>query len=333
MPPHTLESNQQLIMTTKKISPNAMSRRNVLHYSSAAAATALTACGTDNQEELQSDWTRAVNDRIKHSVCFWCFNTSEWAWGLDTIAAHAVDLGISSVELLSPEQWEIVKKHGLTCAIASNGMPDPQFQKGLNNPAYQRTVIETTKKTIDACAEQGIPSVIAFNGYKWNDAEDPQSGEISAREGARNTIEGLEELASYGEEKGVTVCLEMLNTRDDTHPMKGHPGYQGDDIDYCADIIRAVDSPRAKLLFDVYHVQIMNGDIMRRIHEMKDLIGHVHTAGNPGRNELHLKQEIDYASVMEALVEIGYQGYVGHEFIPTRDPRTSLAEAVRLCDI
>jgi len=115
--------------------------------------------------------------------------------------------------------------------------------------------------------------------------------------------------------------------------MKGHPGYQGDDIDYCADIIREVNSPRAKLLFDIYHVQIMNGDVIRRIRELGDLIGHIHTAGNPGRNELHLMQEIHYPSVMEALVEVGYEGYVGHEFIPTRDPLDSLAHAVRLCDV
>jgi hydroxypyruvate isomerase len=252
---------------------------------------------------------------------------------LDTLASHAADLDLLSVELLAPEQWPTVRKHGLTCAIAGNGMPPPPFVKGLNNPRYQAEVIGVTKKTMDACAEGGVPSVIAFNGYKWKDAEDPESGEISREEGARNTVAGLKELAAYGEEKGVTVCLEMLNTRDDTHPMKGHPGYQGDDIDYCADIIREVDSPRAKLLFDIYHVQIMNGDVIRRIREMKDLIGHVHTAGNPGRNELHLRQEIHYPSVMEALVEIGYEGYVGHEFIPTRDPRDSLAQAVKLCDV
>ena len=308
-------------------------RRSVLGYGSAVAATTLASCSTAATNAPEDTWTRAVNGRIHQSVCLWPFEGSEWAWDLETLCAHAAELGIESVELLSPEQWPTVREHGLTCAIAGNGVPAPPFVKGLNNPRYQASVIETTKQVMDACSEEGIPSVIAFNGYKWNDAEDPESGEISRDEGARNTIAGLKQLAAYGEEKGVTVCLEMLNTRDDTHPMKGHPGYQGDDIEYCADIIREVGSPRAKLLFDIYHVQIMNGDVIRRIRTMADLIGHVHTAGNPGRNELHLKQEIHYPSVMEALVESGYQGYVGQEFIPTRDPLDSLAQAVRLCDV
>ncbi len=307
-------------------------RRNILGYGGAAAAASLSSCAEGPASEEET-WTRAVNGRIRHSVCLWCFESSEWAWDLDTLSGHAASLGLQSVELLTPEQWPTVKDHGLTCAIASNGMPGPPFMKGLNNPRYQEQVIGVTKQTMDACSEQGIPSVIAFNGYKWNDAEDPGSGEISLEEGARNTVAGLKELAAYGEEKGVTVCLEMLNTRDDTHPMKGHPGYQGDDIDYCADIIREVGSPRAKLLFDIYHVQIMNGDVIRRIEEMHDLIGHVHTAGNPGRNELHLRQEIHYPSVMQTLAAVGYQGFVGHEFIPTREPFDSLAQAVRLCDV
>ena len=318
---------------TSADSAGACTRRNLLAYGGAATAATLASCGSAAPGGSEQPWTRAVNGRIRHSVCLWCFETPEWGWDLEKLAGHAADLGLQSVELLAPEQFVTVKEQGLTCAIAGNGMPGPPFVKGLNNPRYQEDVIATTKATMDECAAAGVPSVIAFNGYKWNDAEDPGSGEISREEGARNTVAGLKQLAAYGEEKGVTVCLEMLNTRDGTHPMKGHPGYQGDDIDYCADIIREVGSPRAKLLFDIYHVQIMNGDVIRRIGEMKDLIGHVHTAGNPGRNELHLRQEIHYPSVMEALVEAGYEGFVGHEFIPTRDPLDSLAQAVRLCDV
>ena len=146
-------------------------------------------------------------------------------------------------------------------------------------------------------------------------------------------MKNLKELARTAEKAGVTVCLEHLNTRDASHPMKGHPGYQGDDLDYCAEIIRKVGSPRVKLLFDVYHVQIMHGDLVRRIEQLKDLIGHVHTAGNPGRGELDAQQEIAYPAVMRKLVEVKYAGYVGHEFIPTRNPREGLAEAIRVCDV
>src|ERR1035437_6321714 len=178
------------------------------------------------------------------------------------------------------------------------------------------------------------PSIlIAFTGYRWLDAFDPASGEISQEQGAENTIAGLRELARYAESRNVTVVLEQLNTRDDSHPMKGHPGYQGDDIDYCADIVRRVDSPHAKLLFDVYHVAIMNGDVIRRLRQYARWLGHIHVAGVPGRGELDGRQEIHYPAVMRALLEIGYQGYVGQEFIPTRDPAQGLAEAVALCDV
>ena len=129
------------------------------------------------------------------------------------------------------------------------------------------------------------------------------------------------------------MCVEHLNTRDDSHPMKGHPGYQGDDLDWLASIIRKVGSPRVKLLFDIYHVQIMHGDVIRRIEENKDIIGHVHTAGNPGRAELDENQEIAYPAIMRKLIDVKYTGYVGQEFIPTRDPKEGLKQAVKLCDV
>jgi hydroxypyruvate isomerase len=189
------------------------------------------------------------------------------------------------------------------------------------------------KETIDACAQFGVPNIIAFTGYKWKNAEDPTSGEISLEKGAANCVAGLKALMPYAEKKGVTVCLEHLNTRDSSHPMKGHPGYQGDDIDYVCDIARRVGSPRMKVLFDIYHVQVMHGDIIRRIEQCKDVIGHIHTAGNPGRGELDDKQEIQYPAIMRKLLDIGYTGYVGQEFIPTRDPLAGLREAVKLCDV
>ena len=143
----------------------------------------------------------------------------------------------------------------------------------------------------------------------------------------------MKRIATHAEKKGVTVCLEHLNTRDNTDPMKGHPGYQGDDLDFVAAILRKVGSPRVKLLFDIYHVQVMHGDLIRRIEQTKDLIGHIHTAGVPGRGELSDTQEINYPAVMKKLVEIGYTGYVGQEFIPTRDPLAGLKQAVTICDV
>ena len=273
------------------------------------------------------------NGRIKQSIVFWCFNSTGDKWDVEKTCQVAKDLGVTSIEIIDPVHWPVLKKHGLTCAIAPNGMPGAPFMKGFNNPVYHDQLIATTKKTIEQCADAHVPSVISFVGYKWRDADNPKSGEIPRDEAEKNCIKGLKEVAALAEKKKVTVCVEHLNTRDSSHPMKGHPGYQGDDLDWVSGILRAVGSPHIKLLFDIYHVQIMHGDIMRRIEQNKDVIAHVHTAGNPGRGELDEKQEIQYPPIMRKLIEIQYAGYVGQEFIPTRDALTGLREAVQLCDV
>ncbi len=301
-----------------------LSRRRLLQ----AAACAVVA------RPLMADEKKPqLKGRIKQSIAFWCFNAFGGKWDVERQCEVAKSLGCVSVELAPPEGWATIKKHGLVCAIASNGMPGAPFVKGVNNPRYHEEVIATTKKTIDACAEAGFPSVIAFTGYKWRDAEDPRSGDLGRDDGAANCVKGFKQIVGYAEKKGVTLCLEHLNTRDDSHPMKGHPGYQGDDLDWVAGIIRKVGSPRLKLLFDVYHVQIMHGDVIRRLEQNKDILGHVHTAGNPGRGELDDSQEIRYAPIMRKLAELKYTGFVGQEFIPTRDPLEGLREAVKVCDV
>ncbi len=307
-------------------------RRQVLQGTIAAAAvTALptfcTASGVSPERGV------ALRGRIRQSIVYWCFNVAGEKWDVDRTCQVAKGLGCVSVELVAPKDWPVLHRYGLTCAIAPNGMPGFAFMKGFNNPRYRDEVLTHTRQAIDACAAAGVPSVIAFTGYKWKDADDPASGALGADEGADNCVAGLKQIAEYAEAHGVTVCLEHLNSRDHSHPMKGHFGYQGDNLDYVARIIRRVGSPRVKLLFDVYHVQIMNGDLIRRLEQTKDILGHVHTAGNPGRGELDEKQEIQYAPIMRKLVAIGYQGYVGHEFIPTRNPLDGLREAVHLCDV
>ena len=325
-------------MSNDRTNESDISRRALIRGGAGIAAAALLGGAVPSETAMASSAAevprRVVkNGRIKQSVVYWCFNVSEWKWDIETSCRMAKTMGCESVELVPPSDWPTLKKHGLVCAIAPCGMPDPSFTRGVNNPRYHKEVIGRTVETIDACAAHGVPSVIAFNGNKWRDANDPKSGEISLAQGAKNSIKALKEMAAHAEKKGVTVCLEMLNTRDDTHPMKGHPGYQGDDLDYCAEIVKSVGSPNVKLLFDIYHVQIMNGDVIRRIWRYHDLIAHVHTAGNPGRAELDSKQEINYAGAMQALVEVGYGGFVGQEFIPTRDPVKGLMEAIEVCDV
>jgi hydroxypyruvate isomerase len=273
------------------------------------------------------------NGRIRQSLVYWCLNGTDWNWDIDRVCATAQGLGCESVELVPPELWPTLRRYGLQNALAFNGMPDPPFRKGLNNPRYHDEVITRTKAAIDQAADFGIPNVIAFTGFKWRDAEDPTSEVIPPAEGAANSVRALSKLGSYAATKNVTICLEHLNTRDTSHPMKGHPGYQGDDIDYCADIIRQVSNAHVKLLFDIYHVSVMNGDVIRRLRQYRDIIGHIHTAGNPGRGELDDNQEINYPAVMRTLLDIGYKGFVGQEFIPVREPVASLREAVSLCDV
>jgi sugar phosphate isomerase/epimerase len=274
-----------------------------------------------------------LKGNIKHSVVHWCFNSAGEKWSIDRTCEVAKALGCLSVEIVGPEDWPTLRKHGLVCAIAPNGMPGAPFMKGFNNRRYHDELQTRMGKMIDDCAVGGCPSVIAFTGYKWNDADNPASGEIPRDEAFANCVAGLKKLAVHAEKKGVTVCLEHLNTRDDSHPMKGHPGYHGDDVDWVAKIVRTVGSPRVKILFDIYHVQVMHGDVMRRMEQCADVIGHVHTAGNPGRAEMDDTQEINFPPILRKLVSLKYAGYVGHEFIPTRDPVAGLKQAISLCDV
>ncbi len=293
-----------------------MNRRGMLR-SAAGAGLGAMALGIAGCEEAQKvGGGAALKGHINHSMVWWCF---EKYWTTEQMCEVAKSLGLKSVELIEPEHWPTLKKHGLVCAIhGSHG-----FVQGMNNPAYHDMCIAKIKESVDICAEYGFPNVITFTGM---------SEDIPADAGQKNCIEGLKKVVGYAEQKKVNLCLEMLNSRDAVE-MKGHPGYQGDHMDYCIEIVKAVGSPRMKVLFDIYHVQIMDGDIIRRIGQYAEYIGHVHTAGCPGRNELDDTQEINYPPIMRALVKAGYTGYTGHEFIPTRDPLKGLAEAVALCDV
>ena len=308
-------------MTDTKITKaNKISRRTLLKGTVAgiAGVGAVNASSPSLFGEKQSG---VVRGNLKQSIVYWCFADH---WSLDQTCRYAQTLGCKSVELVSSTKWEILRKYGLTCAISPIEVQGRPFIKGFNNPEYHPWLIKATTRAIDDSAEFGCPNVIAFTGFSEN---------FSPDEGAKNCIAGFKKIARYAEQKGVTVCLEMLNSRVGDHPDKGHPGYQGDHVDYCMNILRKVGSPRIKLLFDIYHVQIMDGDVIRRIKECGEMIGHIHTAGNPGRGELHLSQELNYQPIMQTLVDIGYQGYVGQEFIPTIDPHEGLSKAVALCDV
>jgi hydroxypyruvate isomerase len=302
----------------QKFISNHINRREMLRMIAGSGAAALTvgSCATESGHLKPA----ATRGRINHSIAQWCF--AEY-WSLDRMCHIAKQLGCKSIELVGPNDFATLKKYGLTCALAPNGTPDPPFVKGFNNLRYHDMIISKTRETIDACAEYNFPNVIAFTGYRENIPDDV---------GAKNCVAGLKKIMGYAERKKVNLCLEVLNSRVDIE-MKGHPGYQGDHTDYVMEIIKKVGSPRMKLLFDIYHIQVMDGDIISRIREYKDYIGHYHTAGSPGRGEIGDNQEINYKPIMNEIVKTGYKGYVGHEFVPTRNPLEGLAEAVRICDV
>jgi len=312
-----------------------VSRRSLLRRGAGLAAVgSLGASAPAILRGVADDRPAATRGQIKQSIVQWCFELFGEKWTVAQTCQVARKLGCKSVELFPSKDYPLLKQHGLTCAIGQIDMdPDPPFRKGFNNPAHWPRVMKATRDAIDAAAAFGVPSVICFTGYSALNPDDPKSAHLSPEDGAKNCVEGFKKVMADAEKKKVTLCLEMLNTRDSSHPMKGHPGYQGNHTDYCIDIIKRVGSPRLKLLFDIYHVQIMDGDVIRRVHDIKEYIGHVHTAGNPGRGELDENQEINYPPIMKALIETGYPGYVGQEFIPTRDPNEGLRQAVALCDV
>ena len=230
-------------------------------------------------------------------------------------------MGMEAVEVVSPEDFPTLKSHGLTCALTTSHW----FIKGPNNRVHWPECETALLKSIDAAAEYGFTNVITFWGFEDTTAEG--GSRVTLEEGKKNLIEFYKKLASYAEKKKVMILLEALNTRDPAD-WKGHPGYQGANVDDCMEVIKAVNSPGLRLLLDIYHVQIMNGDLIRRIQEYKDYIGYVQAAGVPGRNELDADQEINFPAVLKALAENGYRGFLGLEFIPAKDPMDSLAKTM-----
>ncbi|MHC4527103.1 MAG: hydroxypyruvate isomerase family protein [Planctomycetota bacterium] len=298
---------------------NRISRRRMLQRVAgmgAATAVACTLSSCTGAGKYAGVKRAATKGRINQSVAYWCF---EKYWTVEETCQIAARLGCKSVELVQPKDWPLLKKYGLVCALHGSHW----FINGMNNPAYHEECIGAMRKSIDECAEAGFPNVITFTG---------SAGDISAEDGIKNCVAGYKKIIGHAEKKKINLCLEILNSRVDVE-MKGHPGYQGDHTDYCMEIIKKVASPRMKLLFDIFHVQIMDGDIIARIRQYKDYIGHYHVAGNPGRNEIDDTQEINHPPIMKEIVKTGYTGYVGIEFLPTRDPLKSLTQAVQLLDV
>lgn len=300
-----------------------INRRNLLKTS--LAGSALIAAGTAASVNAAQpaptddlDTFTISKGRIKQSVMGWCFNPMPTM----ELAKACKEIGLVAMEGVNAKHYPAIKKMGLEISLVSSH----GFAKGPVNPEYHQECKKKLMESIDLAVAVKSPSVITFTGMSDEKIDRDQS--------AKNCVKLWKEVIGYAEKNKINLVLEHLNSRDDSHPMKGHPGYFGDDVDFCVELIKRVGSPNMKLLFDAYHVQIMNGDVIRRLRQYQEFIGHYHTAGNPGRCELDENQELNYPPIMKAILETGYTGYVAQEFIPTWDDKIkSLRHAARVCDV
>lgn len=287
-----------------------LSRRGLLGV--AAGAAGLAAMNPLASAAFAAD----LKGRIKQSVCLWCYNgyMKKNNMDLDQFAAVCAKLGIKSIELIGPDQWPTIKKHGLVCAMT----PSHGIGKGLNRVENHDECLASIRKSIDATADAAFPNVITFSGNREG---------MDDQEGLKNCVVGLKKIAGYAEQKKVTICLEYLNSIN-------HKDYMADRTKWCVDLIHQVGSPRVKVLYDIYHAGMMKEDPLADIQKHADCWGHYHTGGLPGRNEIDASQTLDFSKLMKAIVETGYTGYVGQEFIPKKpEALKSLEEAVAICDV
>lgn len=251
--------------------------------------------------------------RLKQSVSYGAYKRH---FTLPEFARIVADMGLTAIDLLRPNEWEIVKQHGLICSMGY--AEAAKIADGLNNKSNHDAIVKGLETAIPLAEKMRVPNLIAFFGNRRG---------MSDTEAIDNCVAGLNRIKKVAEEHGVTICIELLNSKVD------HKDYQGDRSSFGLQVIKGVASPRVKLLFDIYHVQIMEGDIIRTIRDSHDYIAHYHTGGVPGRHELDDTQELNWATVCRAIADTGFTGYLAHEFGPTRDPVKSLGEAVALCDV
>jgi hydroxypyruvate isomerase len=254
---------------------------------------------------------KSSRGRFRQSVCAWCFR----GISIDTLARKAKALGLAGIDIVEPKDWRILKKHGLICTMT---LTHP-IETGLNDPANHGMCLEKIRTGIELTAEAGFPNVICFSGNR--------TAKISDERGLKNCAAAVKKVIGLAEKRGVTLCMELLNSK------VNHPGYMCDHTEWGAELVRRVSSARFKLLYDIYHMQVQEGDVIATIKKHAKAIGHYHTAGVPGRHEIDDQQELFYPAIMRAIAETGFKGFVAHEFIPVRDPLASLRQAISMCRV
>lgn len=285
-----------------------ISRRRMLEsmVASAAVATGGPALWS------ATDVPIARRGRIQQSVCQWCYPHIP----LDDLAAYAAHIGLKGVDLLNPDQYEVPRRYGLICTMGYAG--GGEIAQGLNRLENHAAIEDGFRKNIPLAAKAGVPNVITFSGHRAG---------LSDEQGAKNTVIGLNRVKKIAEDHCVTICMELLNSK------VNHKDYMCDHTAWGVEVMQQVNSPNVKLLYDIYHMQIMEGDLIDTIQQNIQWIGHFHTGGVPGRHELNDQQEVQWDGVMRGIAATNFHGYVAHEFVPAGDPYAGLLQAANLCDV
>jgi hydroxypyruvate isomerase len=279
-------------------------RRSVLKAAGAASVLAFTS-------GVHADAPAQAKGNLRQSVCRWCYGKVP----LEKLAEEAKKIGYASVELLGPDEIRKVKALGLTCAVmrCASGIVN-----GTNRKENHDKIVKELREDIGFAVAEGIPNVLTMSGNRKGMTDD---------EGLENSLACLKKVIGYAEEKKVTILMEGLNSK------VNHKDYMYDRTTWGVALCKKLGSPRFKLLYDIYHMQIMEGDVIRTLRDNKEYIGHYHTGGNPGRNEIDETQELNYPAIVKAILATGYPGFLGQEYIPTRDPIQSLAQGFKICDV
>src|SRR4051794_2339881 len=285
----------------------APTRRSVLGGAAAAAVAGIAApplLAADDGGPV------ATKGRIQQSVCKWCYDKIP----LEQLAAEGKKMGLVAIDLLGPNDFDTLKKHGLVCSMTNSHPIHP----GLNKEKNHEKCLAMMRDSIEATSAAGYKNIICFSGNR--EGQDDE-------EGMKVCAKALKQVVGLAEQKKVTICMELLNSK------VNHKDYMCDHTPWGVALVKMVGSERFKLLYDIYHMQIMEGDVIRTIKDNKEYIGHIHTGGVPGRHEIDETQELYYPAIMKAIADMKFPGYVAQEFIPAREPIASLRQAVGICDV
>jgi len=290
-----------------RLEGQAVTRRDALRAAAGALAVAVLPHQTVQLSNIPTS-------RLKQSVSRWPYKSIP----LPEFCRACKGMGLSAIDLLAPEDWPVVRDCGLVCSMGYAVIRDDFIPRGFNDPANHDFLVSELERALPLAAAQGVPNLIAMFGNR--------QGRTDAQ-GIEACVTGLRRIAPLAEHHGVTICVELLNSKVD------HRDYQGDHTAFGAQVMDGVNSPRVKLLYDIYHMQIMEGDVIRTIRQHASHIGHFHTGGVPGRHELDDTQELNWHAIARAIADIGFTGFMAHEFVPTRDPLRSLRQAVETCTV